>query len=323
MPPPLIFFAPACLANLPVCVALTGAGVVYAAAESRREAKASAEESAAAGLVGEEITAVKALTVIPKAVGAAAFPLRGKSELEWARHFAKAGVANLRIDVGEGGARVGDLKGVGRAVVPFVGGNGVGCLEGDFCRSGGGFLPGNGGVAGAPGASVLLVMTRVTVDTDPAVGARVEDLEGVGRAVVPFVGGNGVGCLEGDFCRSGGGFLPGNGGVAGAPGASVLLVMTRVTVDTDPAVGDSTWEVSQDWRAIVPWRQGDDQGGEKRDIVLGEGVCLPGRAGVAAAPGAAAGSVVVPFTAQLCPLVVLLRVPRNTTAHLVNRSRHE
>ena len=43
--------------------------------------------------------------------------------------------------------------------------------------------------------------------------------------------------------------------------------------------------------------------GEKRDIVLGEGVCLPGRAGVAAAPGAAAGSVVVPFTAQLCPLV--------------------
>eukprot|EP00904_Undaria_pinnatifida_P011781 jgi/Undpi1/7733/HiC_scaffold_23.g10206.m1 len=199
MPPPLIFFAPACLANLPVCVALTGAGVVYVAAESRREAKASAEESAAAGLVGEEITAVKALTVIPKAVGAAAFPLRGKSELEWARHFAKAGVANLRIDVGEGGARVGDLEEVGRAVVPFVGGNGVGCLEVDFCRSGGGFLPGNGGVAGAPGASVLLVMTRVTVDTDPAVGARVGDLEGVGRAVVPFVGGNGVGCLEGDF----------------------------------------------------------------------------------------------------------------------------
>ena len=65
-----------------------------------------------ATLVFQEITAVKALTVIPKAVGAAAFPLRGKSELEWARHFAKAGVANLRIDVGEGGeqSRVLDCK---------------------------------------------------------------------------------------------------------------------------------------------------------------------------------------------------------------------
>ena len=44
---------------------------------------------------------------------------------------------------------------------------------------------------------------------------------------------------EVDFCQSGGGFLPGNSGVAGASGASVYLVMTRVTVDMDPDVGES------------------------------------------------------------------------------------
>eukprot|EP00904_Undaria_pinnatifida_P005485 jgi/Undpi1/2066/HiC_scaffold_12.g05452.m1 len=202
----------------------------------RREARAAAEESAAAGLVDEEITAVKALTVIPKAIEEPAFPLRGNFVPNWADFFDMDGVAHLRIHVGEGGARLGDLEGVGRALVPFVGGNGVG-----------------GG--------------------------------------------------EVDFCQSGGGFLPGNSGVAGASGASVYLVMTRVTVDMDPDVGDATREVAQDWRAIVPWRQGDEQGGRKRDIVLGEGVCLPGRAGVAGAPGAGAGSVVVPFTAQLCRLV--------------------
>ena len=57
-------------------------------------------------------------------------------------------------------------------------------------------------------------------------------------------------CLEVDFCRSGGGFLPGNGGVADAPGASVYLGMTRVTVDMCPAVGESYYSCSLRWFAF-------------------------------------------------------------------------
>ena len=56
-----------------------------------------------ATLILQEITAVKALTVIPKAIEEPAFPLRGNFVPNWADFFDMDGVAHLRIHVGEGG----------------------------------------------------------------------------------------------------------------------------------------------------------------------------------------------------------------------------